>query len=98
MQISDSETGLSATFADIETLAWQCRFGDCRHGSEPGCAVIAAIEAGQLEQRRLDNYLKLQSEQARNSASLAQRRSSDRALGRFYKQALKSSKRFKSRE
>ncbi|MET0028943.1 MAG: ribosome small subunit-dependent GTPase A [Candidatus Thiodiazotropha sp.] len=98
LQISDSETGLSATFADIEALARQCRFGDCRHGSEPGCAVIAAIEAGQLEQRRLDNYLKLQSEQARNSASLAERRSSDRALGRFYKQALKSSKRFKSRE
>ncbi len=98
LQISDSETGLSATFADIEALAQQCRFGDCRHGSEPGCAVTAAIEAGQLEQRRLDNYLKLRSEQVRNSASLAERRFSDRALGRFYKQALKSSKRFKSRE
>jgi ribosome biogenesis GTPase / thiamine phosphate phosphatase len=98
LQISDNETGLSTTFADIEELAQQCRFGDCQHNSEPGCAVIAAIEAGQLEQRRLDNYLKLQSEQMRNSASLAERRSSDRALGRFYKQALKSSKRFKSRE
>jgi ribosome biogenesis GTPase len=60
--------------------------------------VVAEIAAGRLEQRRLDNYHKLMSEQIRNSESLAERRSSDKALGRFYKSAKKSSMRFKSRE
>jgi ribosome biogenesis GTPase len=98
LQIVDSEEGIKATFSDIDQLAEKCRFKDCQHTTEPGCAVIAAIDAGRLDQRRLDNYRKLVSEQARNSESLAERRSNDRALGRFYKTALKSSKRFKLRE
>jgi ribosome biogenesis GTPase len=98
LQIVDSEEGIKATFSDIDLLAERCRFKDCQHTTEPGCAVVEAIEAGTLEQRRLDNYRKLVAEQARNSESLAERRSSDRALGRFYKTALKSSRRFKSRE
>ncbi len=51
-------------------------------------AVQAAIEAGQLEGRRLKNYLKLQSEQARNSASLAERRGKDRQQGQLYKRII----------
>jgi ribosome biogenesis GTPase len=98
LQMVESETGIKATFSDIDALAEECRFKNCHHTNEPGCAVRDAIEAGQLEQRRLDNYLKLLLEQAHNNASLAERRSQDRALGRFYKTALKSSKRFKSRE
>jgi ribosome biogenesis GTPase len=98
LQIVDSEEGIRTTFSDIDKLSEKCRFKDCQHTTEPGCAVIEAIEAGSLEQRRLDNYHKLVSEQARNSESLAERRSNDRALGRFYKTALKSSRRFKSRE
>jgi ribosome biogenesis GTPase len=98
LQIVDSEEGIKATFSDIDELAENCRFKDCQHISEPGCAVLEAVEAGRLEQRRLDNYHKLMSEQARNSESLAERRSSDRALGRFYKSALKSSRKFKSRD
>ena len=53
---------LSRTFADIEDLAEQCRYGDCSHSSEPGCAVRAAIAAGQLSQKRFENYRKLQKE------------------------------------
>jgi ribosome biogenesis GTPase len=98
LQIVDSEDGIKAAFADIDTLAEKCRFKDCQHTGEPGCAVLEAVKAGRLEQRRLDNYHKLMSEQARNSESLAERRSSERALGRFYKSAKKTSQRFKSRE
>ncbi|MET0086536.1 MAG: ribosome small subunit-dependent GTPase A [Sedimenticola sp.] len=98
LQIVDSEEGIRSAFSDIDTLAKQCRFKDCQHFNEPGCAVIREVEAGRLEQRRLDNYRKLKSEQARNNESLAERRSSDRALGRFYKHAKLSSRRFKSRE
>ena len=98
LQIVDSEEGIKATFPEIEALSKDCRFADCSHTSEPGCAVLRGIEAGMLEQRLLDNYHKLLSEQARNNESLAQRRSHDRALGRFYKNTLKDSMKLKSRK
>jgi ribosome biogenesis GTPase len=98
LQMVDSEEGIKSAFADIDSLAEKCRFKNCQHTGEPGCAVMEEIKAGRLEQRRLDNYHKLLSEQARNSESLAERRSNDRALGRFYKSAKKTSLRFKSRE
>jgi ribosome biogenesis GTPase len=54
--------GLDATFADITELAVGCRFSDCGHDTEPGCAVTAAIESGELEARRLASYRKLERE------------------------------------
>ena len=54
--------GVAATFPDIEELATQCRFADCRHDQEPGCAVLAAVEAGILEPDRLASYRKLSRE------------------------------------
>ena len=60
----DSETGIDTTFSDIEELAGRCRFGDCTHTSEPGCAVRAAIEDGTLDLGRFDSYLKLKKENA----------------------------------
>jgi ribosome biogenesis GTPase len=58
----DAADGLERTFAEIERLARDCRFGDCAHEAEPGCAVRAAIEAGELTERRLSSYRKLQRE------------------------------------
>ena len=55
----DAAEGLSLAFADIDELAAGCRFDDCAHRSEPGCAVLAAIEAGALPARRLESYRKL---------------------------------------
>lgn len=62
LQLWSGEDGLSETFADIETIAGQCRFRDCRHQKEPGCAVRAALEAGDIDPDRYRNYLKLQRE------------------------------------
>lgn len=59
MGLWDAERGISAAFQDVEQLAQTCRFRDCAHGREPGCAVQAAIQAGQLSQRRLDSYQSL---------------------------------------
>lgn len=53
---------LSKTFAEIEELAQQCRFRDCTHTNEPGCAVLAAVESGELDSRRLESYHKLEHE------------------------------------
>jgi ribosome biogenesis GTPase / thiamine phosphate phosphatase len=58
------EEGIEAAFADITDLEELCRFNDCAHGSEPGCAVLAAIEAGKITADRLESYRKLLSEVA----------------------------------
>ncbi|TDE21384.1 ribosome small subunit-dependent GTPase A [Actinomadura sp. 6K520] len=58
----EASEGLDRTFADITDLAAGCRFGDCAHRTEPGCAVLAAVEDGTLPRRRLDSYRKLQRE------------------------------------
>jgi len=63
MQLWDAEQGVAQTFADIDSLAAQCRFGDCRHEGEPGCAVQEAIDAGRLDQGRVENRRKLLREQ-----------------------------------
>ncbi|WP_242652985.1 ribosome small subunit-dependent GTPase A [Pseudodesulfovibrio hydrargyri] len=59
---SQGGDGLDATFSDIRELAESCRFADCSHRREPGCAVIQAVETGVLSQARLDNYRKMQRE------------------------------------
>jgi ribosome biogenesis GTPase len=58
----DASAGVSATFADLEALFAQCRFDDCRHRSEPGCAVRAALDDGTLEPSRWESWGKLQKE------------------------------------
>jgi len=65
----DEDLG-EAGFADIETLAMQCRFGDCAHVSEPGCAVRAALESGALAIERWTNFVKLRSELAATNDTL----------------------------
>jgi ribosome biogenesis GTPase len=62
IQLWGDEQGLSEAFEDVEILALECRFGDCTHTHEPGCAVQEAIQRGELEPQRLDSYFKLQKE------------------------------------
>lgn len=61
----DAETGVGQVFSEIEELAERCRFHDCAHLSEPGCAVLAAVEDGSLSERRLDSFRKLLRENQR---------------------------------
>ena len=62
--LMDAGEGLDATFEDIEALAGECRFRDCSHKNEPGCAVRAALEAGVLDEARWKGFQKLQREAA----------------------------------
>jgi ribosome biogenesis GTPase / thiamine phosphate phosphatase len=62
LQLWADESALDETFADVAELARQCRFTDCAHGSEPGCAVRAALAAGTLPRIRWESYTKLQRE------------------------------------
>ncbi|MCO7226836.1 ribosome small subunit-dependent GTPase A [Pleionea sp. CnH1-48] len=95
LQLADCESGVNATFADIYQLSAACRFTDCQHQEEPGCAVQKAIEEGGLERRRLEHYRRLMREQFVNGASLAEKRSRDKAMSRMYRkvqQAARASK------
>jgi len=88
LQLAQAEQGVGSLFAEIETLAEGCRFNDCAHGSEPGCAVRAAITAGQLDARRLDSFFKLQREEQINRESVAERHARARQFGIQVKQSV----------
>jgi ribosome biogenesis GTPase len=62
LQLWESQTGLEDTFGDINEFAKDCRFSDCQHAGEPGCAVADAVRRGQLAEDRLQSYQKLQRE------------------------------------
>ena len=88
LQLADCDDGVNATFGEIVSLAETCRFSDCGHGSEPGCAVQAAISRGDLDARRLASYQKLMREQAFNSATLAEKRARDKRFGKMVKTVM----------
>jgi ribosome biogenesis GTPase / thiamine phosphate phosphatase len=85
--------GLEDSFSDIHDLSSDCRFSDCTHTQEPGCAVLGALECGDLEGERHRSYLKLKKETAYHDLSYVEKRKKDRNLGRFYKSVLKHKKR-----
>ena len=60
--LAEDEGGLDAAFPELSAIAERCRFGDCGHSGEPGCAVLAAVEAGEVDRARLDSYRQLQRE------------------------------------
>ncbi len=97
LQLADCEHGVEETFTEISKLATQCKFTDCQHQSEPGCAIRAAIDAGSIDERRLSSYLKLVREQAFNTATLAEKRARDRDLGRYYR-SVQAGKRQQNKE
>ena len=89
LQLTDVQHGLDDVFDEIARLAQSCRFRDCRHNVEPGCAVRAAIERGELDESRLQRWMKLGAEEAVNTKSLVERRAKDRAFGKMTKTAKK---------
>lgn len=82
LQLSDVATGLTDVFDDIVTTAQGCRFSNCAHRAEPGCAVQAAIAEGTLDSDRLDRWRGLAAEETFNSASLSERRALERIYGK----------------
>ncbi len=85
----DSEEGMSNLFSDIDDLAGECRFNDCRHISEPGCAVKKALEDGSLSEERWISYVKLKKEMAHLERRKSQKQ---RIQERQFSKMIKSSK------
>lgn len=81
--------GLDDSFADIAALASQCRFADCSHTNEPGCAIRQAIENGELNPEHYQSYLKLKAESDFNEMSYQEKRKKDKAFGKMVKSVLK---------
>ena len=77
VSVFGAEDNLSDTFSDIEELTTQCKFSDCKHMTEPGCAIRQALETQQLEQKRWDNYNKLAKEIAFNNKKMSKKNSSN---------------------
>jgi ribosome biogenesis GTPase len=95
LQLVDIGDALDDVFAEIASLARQCRFADCSHEAEPGCAVREAVAGGMLDEQRLRRYRKLQAEDRRNTETLAERRARDRDFGKMVKSVMADKRREK---
>jgi len=91
--ILSSGEGLDDSFADIKALARLCRFADCSHNNEPGCAIRKAIDSGELNAAHYQSYLKLKAESKFNEMSYVDKRKKDKAFGKMVKTALKKNDR-----
>jgi len=87
--ILSTDTGLDDSFAGIKALASQCRFTDCSHNNEPGCAIRKAIESGELNPEHYQSYLKLKAESDFNEMSYVDKRRKDKAFGKMVRTILK---------
>lgn len=83
------EEGLDATFPEIKKLAGGCRFDDCRHEQEPGCAVREALEDGTLDRDHFHNYLKLEREAGYYEMSKREKRERDKKFGKMVRNVMK---------
>jgi ribosome biogenesis GTPase len=94
LELLDAE-GLDAVFGDIAALAAHCRYRDCRHEAEPGCAVTRAVEAGELDAARLEHHQKLEREgrayELRHDER--RRRQAERAFGKLKNEVVRAGKR-----
>lgn len=89
----DADEGISAGFADVEELFTQCRFSDCKHKTEPGCAVLAALAGGSLQNERWEQYLVQKRENKfvdDKSRYLIDKRAHNKSISMWSKQSKKN--------
>jgi ribosome biogenesis GTPase len=87
--MTDATGGLELTFDIIMEYSGNCRFKDCTHMHENGCAVLEAVDNGEIDQGLYNNYLKLEKEKAHFETSAADRKRRDKVFGRLIKRVLK---------
>jgi ribosome biogenesis GTPase len=98
LRVGALTTGIAKTFTDLETLATQCRFRDCSHNTDEGCALRAAVERGHLDARRLTSYLKLEREANRAAQTLWERHKTEKRFGRMARAAQRQRRKETGRE
>ena len=84
------DAGIDETFSDIVDLTMNCKFNNCTHVNEKGCAILSAINNGELSEKRYQNYLKMKNEAAFNDMSYFEKRQKDKNFGKMIKSVIKS--------
>jgi ribosome biogenesis GTPase len=95
--LHDVASGIAELFDDITDLAATCKFRNCAHVSEPGCAVLAAMDAGEISEARLDRWRKLHAEDQLNSQTMGQTRRRAKEITRQHKATLEAQYRMKGK-
>ncbi|WP_422359412.1 ribosome small subunit-dependent GTPase A [Reichenbachiella sp.] len=90
--IADSSGGLEMTFDEIQELSKDCKYNDCTHLHEEGCAILKALEDGELDQDSYDNYLKMYKERMYFETSAEDKKRKDKGFGKMMKQVKKARK------
>jgi ribosome biogenesis GTPase len=90
--IADTAGGLETAFDTIIKLSGDCKFKDCTHTHEKGCAVLAAVEKDMLDKATYNNYLKIEKENLRFKTSIFEKRKKDKAFGKMCKEGVKKRK------
>lgn len=93
--ITDAPSGMELTFDQITELSQSCRFNDCSHIQEKGCAVLEAVDNGKISHETYDNYLKMEREKSYFESSVAEKRQKDKAFGKMIKGVLKEKRKTK---
>ena len=88
----EAAEGLESSFGDVERFLGKCRFSDCRHEREPGCAIRAAIAAGELDSARWESYRKLKTEEAGLEEALRRKREWSKNVAKINRQRKKSAR------
>jgi ribosome biogenesis GTPase len=98
LRLADVAEGIDATFAEVSDLADQCKFRDCQHESEPGCAIQAAIARGEVDAGRLERWKKLKAEDRRHSETLAEYHARVKGFGKLTRKVQRDKQRLRGLE
>jgi ribosome biogenesis GTPase len=93
--MTENQEGVKTTFDDIYSLSLKCKFPDCTHTKEAGCAVLEAVNNGQVEMAALENFRKIQKEQQRFQTTIAEKHKKDKMFGKEAKLIMKEKKKNK---
>jgi ribosome biogenesis GTPase len=93
--VIDDTDAIRTTFEEIFSLSLTCRFPDCTHTTESGCAILEALADGRIDLKTLDNFRKIQREQQRFQTTIAEKRKKEREFGRMQKSVMKGKKKEK---
>ena len=96
--VISNESGLGDTFNEIDEIADQCKYKDCSHTVETGCAVLEALEKGEILEERYNNYIKIYKESQYNELSYVEKRKKDKKWGKFFHTTMKDVKKMRGRE
>ncbi len=96
--VISNEAGLDSTFNEIDELSVRCRYKDCTHTVETGCAVLGAVERGEISEERYNNFIKIYKESLYNEMSYVDKREKDKKFGKYVRSVMKEIKNKKGRE